>query len=209
MKENDFIEKLSSELKPVEKLESVSVRFFQWMTVAILCLGAGLSLVGVREDWDVVFRNPLLLAQNISILLGVVSSSVAALALSVPGKASRKTAAMLVALPFSIWVFVLILSFAITPNFSPRIGIGCMTDISVLGLIPALLLFYFVKKGATLFRGFMGFLVLLSAAGLGAWAVQFTCHNDDPAHIIIWHFIPVLVLGGLGLWIGNRIFRRI
>ncbi len=209
MREIDLIEKLSSELRPVQPVESVARRLFTWLGISIFCVAAGISLSGLREEWQVVFQTPALLLQNIAILLGIITSAAAALLLSVPGNEKAKATKFLVAIPVVIWILILIFGITEKREFHPGMGVNCATDVFLFGILPGLLLFFLVRKGAALLRGYAGFLVLLASAGMGAWALQFTCHNDDPAHILLWHFVPMVILGSVGILVGRKFIRRI
>ncbi len=209
MREIDLIEKLSSELRPVQPVESVAKRLLKWLGISILCISAGISLSGLREDWQLVFRSPVLLFQNVAILLGIITSAAAALLLSVPGNEKTKATKFLVIVPVVIWVLILMFGIFEEREFHPGMGVSCATDIFLFGILPGLLLFFLVRKGAALLRGYAGFLVLLASAGTGAWALQFTCHNDEPAHILLWHFFPMVVLSTLGILVGRKFLRRI
>lgn len=203
-----LIQDLSSGLAPVTPLESPVKRVFRWLGVIVLCLFAGFFLTGVREDWRVVFSSPILIAQNVLILLGILSSSVAAILLSVPGNERRKSTGVIVLIPFLAWGVLVLIGAMVAPEFSPGIGISCMADISVFAILPASFLFYFLRKGSVLRIQSAGFYALLAAAGVGAWALQFTCHNDELAHLLLWHFLPVLVLGFLGSRLAQFFMKR-
>ena len=52
-------------------------------------------------------------------------------------------------------------------------------------------------------------LATLAAASLGAVATQFICPIDDPAHHLVSHFLPVLLLSGVGALAGRRWLDRL
>lgn len=208
MKTENLIDQLSRDFRPVKPIESALKRFVKWLFIATVCVITGISLLGLREDWKVVFQNPTLLLQNILILLGVLVSSATAIVLSVPGNERKLIVKTLAGIPFLIWTLLLILG-NYNSSFEPGHGLSCVTEICIMGAAPGIFLFLFVRKGAVLLRGYVGWLVLLASAGLGAWAVQFTCHNDDPAHILFWHFLPILLLAFLGRSIGIAFLKRV
>lgn len=209
MKTDDLISKLSAEIVPVRTIENFYRRFLKWLLSAFLCVSAGIALLGLREDWQTIFNNPILLAQNILILLGVIFSAATALLLCVPGSEKKLATKLLISAPLLLWASLLVFGNVQSAQFQPGLGINCIIDICVLGLIPGIFLFVLVQRGAALMRGYVGFLALFASAGLGAWALQFTCHNDEPAHILLWHFLPVLLLGLLGMKLGKLLLKKI
>lgn len=209
MKNEDLIEKLSSDLKPIEPVESLKTKTLKTFFFALLCAIAGISLSGLREDWVLVFRNPYALIKNILLFVGVISTSVSALLLSIPGQVKGKFFKLFSLLPFGIWAFLLILENIIKPEFHSVRGMSCASEVIVLGVIQSIFMFVILRRAIALDRAWVGFLVLISAAGLGVWLLQFTCHNDDPAHLLVWHFLPALILGILGVFIGKKILLKL
>jgi len=206
MKNEEFIQKLSQEPRK-NKIESSRKRFFKWFLSLIFCFLAGFSFLGIREEWRIVFKDPQLLMQNILLILIVISASFSALVLSSPGSERKKSLKFFVLTPVFLWGVLLLFSFHQSPIAGN--GYGCLQDILLFSTIPAILLFLVVKKGATILRSFSGFLILIASTSAGAWALQFTCHNDGFAHLLVWHFIPVATLGALGSFLGKKILRKI
>jgi hypothetical protein len=67
--------------------------------------------------------------------------------------------------------------------------------------------YYMMSKAAPLRIGAAGWLAALSAAAAADLATRFICRNDHALHALIWHFAPVLVLGGAGVLLGRALFR--
>lgn len=106
-----------------------------------------------------------------------------------------------------LWVTAIGYSFVSAQSIVGGIGLNCIRDIVVLGLLPGALLFFMIKKAAPLGLGKVGAFAALSVAALGAVGTQFICTNDDPLHALIWHYVPVLLLGWLGVVIGRRLLN--
>lgn len=209
MKTDDLISKLSAELKPIQTIENPYIRFIKWLLASAFIVASGIALMGVREDWRIVFNSPALLAQNIIIFLNVIGSATAALVLSVPGNEKKTSTRLIILFPILMWTLLLVIEIFFTPNFHPGNGFHCIADILLFGALPTLFLFYLVQRGAALKRGYAGLFILMSSAAMGAWAIQFTCHNDHPAHIFLWHYLPTLLLGLIGVKLGKRFIKRI
>jgi hypothetical protein len=68
-------------------------------------------------------------------------------------------------------------------------------------------MYYLLKRGAPLRLGTVGWLGALSAATAADLATRFICRNDHPLHALIWHFVPVLVIGCTGFVLGRLLLR--
>jgi hypothetical protein len=208
----ELIRRLASEARPVRSLPHWSRRLGLWLILAALCLSAGFSLMNVREDWQAVFREPLLLAQNLLLLLNVLASATAALLLGTPGSERKSLTRFLAVLPLGLWAASFLLMKGTTDNGSGEVShaeYACALDMVVFAALPALVLLAQLRRGAPLERLRAGFWALLASGGLGAWALQFSCSGENPMHLFVWHFVPLLVLGFGGAWLARLVLRRL
>lgn len=208
MKTDDLISKLSAEHKAIEPLPSFWERYLKWAAISLLCVFTGVSLFGLREDVGVISKDPRFIIQNIVILVGALMCSALALILSVPGSEKKKAVRYLAAIPFLLWLFLL---FGAAPQkgFYPGIGMGCAGEVFSLGIVPGILLLMIIRRGATLERSYSSFFAFMAAAALGALGVQFSCHSNNVAHLLVWHFLPVIFLGILGVALAKRMLKKI
>ena len=206
MQNSDFLDGLANDHTEIKKPESLFAKILKWMIINILCVGSGLAIFGFREDWVNLFTNPLNLLQNILIIFSVISSGFAAFTMARPGQLNKKTIPFIL-LPFLLWLGLLILKIFIS-GFNPamffKISLMCIKDILIFGMIPSFALIFFIKDGIVLKRGFFGLFATLASFGIGAWASQFTCHSNDPVHILTWHFLPLVVLSYLGVFLATK-----
>jgi hypothetical protein len=101
-----------------------------------------------------------------------------------------------------------IVSALITAS-DPHEGYGwkCLRNIGVLAVPLGALMYCMISRLAPLRTGTAGWLAALSAAAAADLATRFICRNDHALHALVWHFIPVLVLGGAGVAVGRAVFR--
>jgi len=213
MKTDDLIQKLSSDTKPIHKLGTPFIRFLKWLAAALLCVGVGVALMGLREDFMSKLAEPIYLIESIFILLLMLSSGLAAFILSIPNANASAWTKWLPCVPLFLWAGFLVyeLSFVyVNQGFSGFVmeyGIGCTRDVLVLAVVPGALLFFMVQKAAPTSLAWVGALILLSVAALGSMGVQFICSNSQPLHIFIWHFLPVILVGAAGIYLGKKILK--
>ncbi len=212
MSDKKLIDDLVSEHTKVEQVASVRIRFTKWLIICALCLSAGISMLGLREDWMTLFSTPILLAQNIFILIGILIVGVFSIKLSVPSVSNKKKGTALLFVLAGLWALILF-SIGILNNTTleelRKLGFGCIQNIIVIGLIPGVALFILIRQGIVLERKLAGGIGMTAAFGIGAYGVQFTCHNDGALHILIWHFLPLIILGVSGVFLGKKFITKL
>ena len=206
METSELIKRLSVSVKPVQRLEAPLLRFARWVAVAIFSLGTGIFLFGVREDVPQSLMRMGFSAQAFALMLLALLSALSAFLLSVP---DRKLIVVSLIPPATLgfWLLAIMYSIFTSGHLSGGLGLTCVRDIIALALLPGAFLFFMLKQAAPLEPSRVGVFSMLSVAGLGALATQFICRNDDPLHILLWHFLPVAVLGCVGVLIGGSILR--
>jgi hypothetical protein len=206
MKTDFLIEKLSQSNRPVQRLSSPSVSFAKWVVVSFFCVGIGASLFGIRTDLEeVVFQYGFTSQVFCSLGLALLSA-LSAFILSVPDKEKTWVSVLPIA-TLVLWFISISQSFYVVDFVNGGIGLSCIRDIVVLSFIPTVVLFLMLRRAAPLQKGRVGVFAGLSVAALGAVGTQFICHNDDPLHVIMWHYIPVLGIGFLGFWLGKFLLK--
>ena len=81
---------------------------------------------------------------------------------------------------------------------------ACVIEIAGFGLLVGWPLFVMLRRAAPLHQTWTAALGTLAATALGAAATQFICPIDDPAHQLVGHLLPVIVLCGVGALTAGR-----
>jgi hypothetical protein len=209
----DLINTLSEDLKPTKRLSSPFVRFLYWFIPTLICIGLGIYFLGIREDLQFIRKQSFFQLETLSLFVIGVISALGAFLFSVPGEEKTKAQKWFILLPSLIWPLILserLLALVFTTGevpFHVPHGLSCIRDIFILGLLPGILLFYLVNKAAPLKFELAGWLTALSAASLGAFGLQFTCVQDHPFHVFLWHILPVFALAGVGICLGKKFLK--
>jgi hypothetical protein len=111
--------------------------------------------------------------------------------------------------PFLLWAVVLFLEMKSKASFYPGLGMLCAGEVFVFGVIPGVFLLMIVRQGATLRRTGSSFFAFTAAAALGALGTQFSCHKNDAAHLFVWHFLPIVLIGVLGVALARKIIKKL
>ncbi len=81
--------------------------------------------------------------------------------------------------------------------------IECTICIMFVAIIPAILIFTILKKGATIKPLQAGSFTVLAASSLGYLILRFSEANDAISHLLIWHYLPMICFAILGAVIGK------
>lgn len=206
MNTNELIEKLAKGSEPVRRIRAPLLAFLRWLLVAGFCLAVGVAIFGPRADLGIVLYQRGFTLQILSGIALAMMSALSAFVLSVPDRPKGWVSALPL-LTTSLWLLSISVNFYYI-GFSPvDLGFACVRDVVVLAIVPSIFLFILLKTSAPLQKGRVGFLALISTAAMGAVGTQFICHNDDPMHMLLWHFLPVILIGLLGIWLGRHLLR--
>ncbi|MBI2605071.1 MAG: DUF1109 family protein [Deltaproteobacteria bacterium] len=202
MKTEKLIEELVLASKPVKRLDSPVSRFSRWLLFSISCVTAATLLCGLRSDLSLAIGRAGFSLQAVSALGLAVLSALSAFILSVPDR-KRLWLWAIPLITLVLWFGAIGREFLVAENVQGGIGFSCARDIVLFALLPGMLLFWMLRRAAALEPGRVGVLAALAVAALGAAGIQFICMNDDPLHALLWHWLPVALVGGAGFAIGR------
>ena len=74
-------------------------------------------------------------------------------------------------------------------------------------LLPALWMFFLMRNFASTHPYSAGSIALLSAFSMGALSLRLTESTDSIMHVVQWHYLPMVVAGVLGLWLGKKFLK--
>jgi hypothetical protein len=198
-----LIRKIASDVSPVKPLALPSFQLLRWLAISSAYASLGVAFIGFRQNISTEMARSSFLLEVLLPLSLAITSSASALALGIPGKKRVwHRAAPLTALLFCGIAFAYLIYSA--PEAHPGAGIRCARNVLALSLAPAMFSFFYLRKAACMRpRGAL----LLSGFGASAFAsaaTRFICPNEDPLHFLIWHFLPVLLFGIGGYFLGKK-----
>lgn len=206
-----LIARMAAAAGPVRPLRPVWQQVLGWLLAAFPVLALAVWLMGPRADLAEALTTPRYLIEQGAALATVITSAIAALILTRPGRDLRLAIAP--AAPGAVWM--------------GSLGAGCVADwirrgpdglmltpelecflyISVIGLVPAALLLGMLRKGAPLAPRATLFLAVLAAAALGNFGLRLFHAQDGAFMVVIWQMGSVAVLAGLAGLAGPRLLR--
>ncbi len=209
MNSEQLIQDLVRDARPVRRLAPVGVRWLLWVIVVALSVSLIPDiLLGVRPDLAQVFHRGCSSLQVCLLTLAAIVSGWAVIALGVPGRAQNPLSRWMPVAALFAWILVIVVSGLASGmgrcGFSP----GCFGSIALVGALPAAFLYFVCRRSAPLRPVWTGVLLMGAAAAAGALGTQFSCSNESPLHLLVWHVLPVIALGATGIILGRFIMGR-
>lgn len=209
----DDIEKLvatlSNDVQAVEPAPPPYLLTLQWTGAAALYLLVTLALTGLRPDWRESFVEPWFAAEIVALFALFIVTALSASLLAFPDLHQKPRLAFAPVLPAVLFLGVLALAWRADspPAPLPEHSIECTCSILLTMLLPTLWTFYSLRKYASTHYRLAGSIALLSAFSIGALWLRLHEVNDSVAHVVEWHYLPMLGVGLIGLWLGKVLLK--
>lgn len=207
----DFIKNLAKETKPVKALGKPSYWILQFVILAFIYYIAAQIFLGVRDDIAQKFSQIFFVAE-ILLMLSLLLSCLVSSALMIYPDNYQKS--YLLKIPYVI--LSLIVALFVVESFlqneanvvvASTHNIRCSICIAAFALIPSLYFFYILRKGANINPSKAGVFAVIAAGAIGCIALRIAEQNDLLSHLILWHYVPVLIFSAIGAAAGRVVFR--
>lgn len=207
-----LISALSQSLRPVRHLAFARI-CGEWLTVTVASFAAIALLYGFRTGLAGQLATPLFAIEMALNILLIVAAGLMAVSLAYPDRASVVLLRPLLANVFTFYSGIALVTALRDPgvldsveNTAPH-GLACLMCIVSFAAIPALWMLWRLRALAITRPMQTGFAALLMATATGSLGVRLVETEIAPSGLIVWHYLPLLALSGLGVYAGNRIFR--
>lgn len=212
MKTQDLIKKLARDHKKTKNV-SILLQVIGWISVSLFSTLSMIYIL-IPGAFGSIFSSLFFLLEFIAIFLLAISSGVFALIFSTPSLFNNEKLQKRITLGALISWFLLLglrLTFDLgeigLACLSPGFGSICIKGLLLFGILPGSALLMLVKKAAPTNQALVGQLIFVSLASFGTIGTHFECAAGSPAHLITWHFLPVLLFAFLGVVLGRKILR--
>jgi hypothetical protein len=206
MSTEELIGRLVHDARPVKRSSRPRVLFAKWSAIGLLYLSAGVLMIGTRDDLAKMWHESGFVIHTLIVFSVTVLAAIAAFKVSIPDRQQRFLVRSS-AVALAAWLAWIVTALVTVSEPHADYGWKCLRNIVVLAVPLGMLTYYMMSKAAPLRTGTAGWLAALSAAAAADLATRFICRNDHVLHALIWHFIPVLVLGCTGVVLGRAVFR--
>jgi hypothetical protein len=193
-------------VKPAPHPLMLSLR---WMAGVSVYLAVSLVIFGLRPDSAIQLHRTLFVAEIAALGCILFATSLSAALLAFPDLHQLRR---LVYVPLAAFAsLVLVMFFAwqadSPPAPLPVHSIECTISIALFSLLPAAWILFGLRKFASTHYHWAGSVALLFAFSVGALWLRLFEATDSIAHVIEWHYLPMLVTGTVGLWLGKKILK--
>lgn len=193
---NPLVEQLAADLQPVRSIRFrdgvVLISLALLLTILIVELWTGLW----RAAWTGQASAFYVMTTGLLFILGCASAgSVIKMASPRVGNVQdgpKWALLMLAVLPVAALVTVLGTDTGLALLFD-RHGPMCLGAALAASLLSALVLVYWLRRGAPVSPASAGMQVGVASTALGSFAFGLSCSADGAAHLGIWHVLPVVV----------------
>jgi hypothetical protein len=86
-------------------------------------------------------------------------------------------------------------------------GLRCAATMFALSILPGALFLFYARRMATVESAWAAHLIGLSMGGVATLGLTFHCPTDHFLHLLLYHSVPLLVLGLSARWIIVRMLR--
>ena len=206
---DELIDKLAQDTAAVKPAPHPYKLSLVWMGWAAAYLVLSLAFSGFRPDLASKLHDAWFVAE-IAALAGIfVATSLSASLLSFPDIHQMRRIAFAPVITFALFVLVMLFAWRADnpPAPLPVHSFQCTLGITMLSLLPAAWMFYVMRKFASTHYHLAGCCALLFAFSIGAIWLRLYEVNDSVMHVIQWHYLPMIAVGVIGLWLGKVMLK--
>lgn len=210
MKTTDLVNDLVRQLKPTRVVKFSFLDLLKVVIAGLFSVFAAVAVLGLRGDIGQQAISVRFALESFWLLALATLSILAAFSLSIPSLQNQKFYKIPLA-AFFLFLTSALYSFFISSDPFLYLGHGfsCVSEIISISILPASILFYFIRRAASLRRDLVGTLVFLSGLSFGLLGVQLTCIDGTSLHILLWHILPSIIAMSFGILLSKMILKKI
>ena len=206
---DDLVARLALDAAAVKPVPHPFVLSLKWTGAAAIYLALSLALAGPRPDLLERFHSPWFIAEIVALLGIFIVTSLSTALLAFPDLHQKRRLAFAPLVAFTLFTGVMFFAWQSDnpPSPLPVHSFECTFSITLMTLLPAAWAFYSLRKYASTHYRLAGSAALLSAFSVGALWLRLHEDTDSIAHLIEWHYVPMLLIGVGGLWLGKVLLK--
>ena len=195
----------------MRRLASPGWRVISWFSISAAYAAMVIALMGLRPDIGAKLADPRFVIEVGAAVLTSVMAAAAAFCAGCPGRPlwERFVALPLLALwlgslgegCWRAWLHAGPGGLALQPDFV------CFPSILLISVVPGVLIFAMIRRGAPIAPISTTALAALAAAALSAAALRLFHTEDASIMVLVWQFGSVALLTGFGALAGRRMLR--
>ncbi len=208
---DNLIDSLVGDLDPVRPMRVWSgLALFGAAVLATVVMVA--AVYGLRGDIAVGRFEPLFLFSNGLFLLLGIASALTVISMSMPQVGSHHqgwkwAAATTCLLPVTAAIALISRTAPMPAQWVSHEESSCLAAGVGLGLLTAVMLVAWLRRGAPIRPERAGLLVGIAAGSIGILAAAIHCPSNSVYHIGLWHTAPILISALIGWLLVPRLIR--
>lgn len=208
MRTEEIIAGLTREVAKPVRAANPWVMFSIWGSITLIAFVVLAAYLGLRLDINDRLNEPLFMLEILLLLGLVVTGAISAFWLAFPD-CRQQHWLLLAPLPIFVAYVALLLFRAIVPDATAQpldidhSSLECALCITLFAPLPASLMLWQIRRGATVLPRRAGLLAMLVSGAMGHLLLKFVEANDDVLHLLVSHLLPISALGLLG-WLAGR-----
>lgn len=206
---DELVTRLAHDADAVRPAPHPFLLSLRWLGAAAAYLILSLALTGLRPGLAERLHQPWFAAEIAMLVAILVVTSLSAALLSFPDLHQKRRLAFAPIVPGLLFLLVMFFAWRADspPAPLPVHSFECTLSILLTMLLPAGWTFHSIRKQASTHYRLAGSVALLSAFSVGALWLRLHEVNDSIAHVVVWHYLPMLGIGLLGLWLGRLLLK--
>lgn len=211
MRSEELIQSLAADATPVRRLPHPAWRMATWMAISLAFVAGFVWVVGLRADLTEKLNDTTFLIELAAALLTSMMAAAAAFCSSCPGRPVWERFAPF---PFmALWLASLgegcwhQWEIAGPAGLVLQVDLVCFEGILAGSILPAILIFLMVRRGAPIAPMSTFGLATLAATALAAAALRLFHAQDASVMLLVWQLGTVALLASVGFSVG-RFFLR-
>jgi hypothetical protein len=209
METEELIRRLASDVRPVGRLPPPWTRVTLWLALSVPYVAAVVWGKLAMLDSSTALSDARFLIEQAATFATAVTAAAAAFASIVPGYDRRVLLLPLV--PLAVWLASVgsgclddwlrlgAEGLAIRPDWE------CLPAASVIGILPAVVMLFMLRRGAPLHPRVTLLLGALAVAAIGNFGMQIFHFRDASIMVLVWHLGSVAVISTLAGLAGERL----
>lgn len=205
------IKNLVQQLTPWKPIESLPTFFLKWFVFALVFVGLNALWMPWRHDYAMAIHDSSFIIESFMWFALSLTGALGLYESSFPQNDTKSFTTV------SIIIIFILLGFALTGNtqslpeqwhdeMNTWRG-GCGIIISAFAILQTPFFLYWAKRGAPKNSGMTGLFAALTSASLGCFLMMIICEQYHLAHLLLWHFTPLLVMCIMGYQITKKLLR--
>lgn len=207
-KTDDLITSLSDDLIEIKIMPHPLKRVALWIAITLSYAAIILTFLSIRPDFSIKLNDPNFVFELIHIFSISISAMACSSWLCVPDMRGQKWMLAVPTTLFSGFIIHILLRSIMEHHELPSLYVHhCITNSTIFGVIPALLIITLSIKGKTTHPYIMSFMNTMAVGGLGYLGMRITCMADDIGHLYAYHLSPYILFAIVISLVGRRIYR--